>query len=265
LDHYLRDRGAWGDAAESASADLASLRRLVPEYMRLADTQRTSPSPANEAEMIQAGRDVLRTLTRLQASSFDRMLSAHATRAERFENELVPLDGSLAALEVGSWESGRPDGPLRMEWTRPEAGMGVNMDIAQPETSFSRSSPQDLVRADVSVADAAAGQRVLARLQADGLVPASARFDGTSGVFNADVPFRRSEGGRTVTGTNRVSIRIHVDANLAAQPVSAPLSRVDAASHGYELAGTTAAIGPIPFTATGVSPSCAAIRSRCWK
>jgi tetratricopeptide (TPR) repeat protein len=252
LDHYLRDRGPWGDAAETASVDLAGLRRLVPEYKRLAEIQRTTPSPANEAEMNQIGRDVMRSLTRLQGAAFDKMLSAHAARAERFENELEPLGGSLATLEVGSWEAGRQTVRYDMVWARPEDGLDLSLDLADPQNSFSKVSSQELVSVDVGVADRQAGQRVVEQLSGDHLIPSKARFEGDGGIFEAEVPIRRIEGERTVTGTHRVTVRIHVDTSLAAR--AAPLSRVDAASHGFELAWNNGVYWTDPVHGNGRVP-----------
>ncbi len=243
LDHYLTDRGEMGRMAETMRGALESLRGQVTEYERLASAERTYREAHDgqrdqnlDFDLAQQGLVVMDAVRKIETMPLDRVMTAYSQRVEQMANDLTPLEGSLAVLEVGGLGTGRPDVLFNADYAGPDRVGAINIDFAQPQNSFARTPAVEMVRYGVSVADAAAGQRVLDKLTSDGLLSSGQTFDGSDRVVSVDVPFYRVlNGTRVMVGHHHVAVRIHVDPSLSTAS-AAPLSRVDAAAHGYELA-----------------------------
>jgi hypothetical protein len=111
-----------------------------------------------------------------------------------------------------------------MELSRPDE-LGIErMDFNHPDRSFSGARVQDLTRVEISVTNLEAGRRVLDQLRRDGFVTEEGSLGESGGRYTARV------------GGHQVSIHIGVVASLPSQSQARPLSRVETARHGYEMA-----------------------------
>ncbi len=157
LEAFCRDNGPWGVQARQFRNDLTSLRTKLGRYYEI----ERSKDPSLQTERGILAQEIDAQFRKLHESWYAKnILDPYVAKVAQVEKSLLPLEGAMASLEVGSAAAnkGEPGISYEVDFKPAEVFGG------QFENGYARLKPGDLATVHVEVSDWASAGKVVDKL-----------------------------------------------------------------------------------------------------